>query len=421
MSQKYLEDYAIFWANSEPKFPFISQKFNLSEKQTREKILDQYIQSIKWTRKGRLDLKKMNEKDGRLFFSNTRMFLRDGLDFTDNQLQVMFSDELKEVTRQFVRKAKAKRFDSALSFYDIFQACRNMWIMNGLQIVLGLPVRQTPSMFAYSLLYPYTDNMIDNPEITSSDKLIFSNNFYLRLAGQDPAPNNAAEKTIFSLVSMIEDEYPRSSYPEVYQSLLAIHDAQTRSMQLLHSGTELSETEIIQICIAKGGASVLADGYLVAGKLSKDQEYFLFGYGAYLQLLDDIQDVEEDQAAGLNTIFSKSNELLDFKLNKTYWFGERVMRSLPLFGGQHLDVFRSLMRKSMDLFIIEAIAQNPDFYSKCYVSEMEDHSPFSFSYIQKQKEQFAPYNGLLLTAFEEIAFNEYMTEERVLAVVVVQI
>ena len=161
----------------------------------------------------------------------------------------------------------------------------------------------------------------------------------------------------------------------------------------------------------------MADGYLVAGKLSKDQEYFLFGYGAYLQLLDDIQDIVEDQAVGLNTVFSKSNDLLDIKLNKTYWFGERVMESLQLFGGQHLDVFRSLMRKSMDLFIIEAIAQNPDFYSNWYVSEMEDHSPFSFSYIQKQKEQFAPYNGLLLTAIEEIAFNEYIPDEKVRATV----
>lgn len=415
MIQKYLKDFTDFWVQSEPKFPFISQKFNQHEKQTREKILDQYIQSIKWIRKGRLDLKKLNEKDEQMFFSNTRKFLRDGLDFTDNQLQVMLSDDLKEVTQQFVRKAKW--FDSTLTFHDIFQACRNMWIMNGLQILLGLPVRQTPSMFAYSLLYPYTDNMIDNPTISSTDKLIFSNNFYLRLAGHKSAPNNTAEKTIFSLVAMIEEEYPRSAYPEVYLSLLAIHEAQTRSVQLIHSGNKLSEMETLQICIAKGGASVLADGYLVAGKLTKDQEYFLFGYGAYLQLLDDIQDVEEDKSDGLQTIFSKSNEHLDAKLNKTYWFGDRVMQSLQLFGGQQLNVFQSLMRKSLDLFIIEAIAQNPDFYSKWYVSEIENHSPFSFSYIQKQKEQFTPYNGLLLTAIEEIAFNEYLVDESLLAAV----
>ena len=414
MIQKYLDDYAVLWANSEPKFPIIPQKFNLTEKQTRGKILDKYIQSIKSIKNGKLNLKKLTDKDERLFLNNTQTFLREGLDFSDKQLEVMFSDELTEVTRQFVRQAK--RFDSALTFHDIFQSCRNMWIMNGLQIILGLPVRLTPSIFAYSLLYPYTDNLIDNPAITSFEKLIFSNNFYLRLAGQNPMPNNATEKTIFSLVSMIEEEFPRSAYPEVYQSLLAIHKAQTQSMQLIHSGDSLSETETLKICLSKGGASVLADGYLVSGKLSKDQEYFLFGYGAYLQLLDDIQDVEEDHLAGLQTIFSKSDELLDAKLNKTYWFGERVMQSLKLFGGQHLDVFQSLMRKSMDLFIIEAIAQNLELYSKWYVSEMEAHSPFSFSYIQKRKEQFAPYNGLLLTAFEEIAFNEYIPDEGILAV-----
>lgn len=409
MIQKYLEDYTFCWEKSAPDFPFIAQRFSLNEKQTREKILDQYIQTIKAVRIGKLNRKKLTEKDERLFFANTRNFLRDGLDFTDVQLQVMFSDELTGVTRQFVRQAR--RFDSNLTFHDVFQACRNMWIMNGLQIVLGLPVKLTPSIFAYSLLYPYTDNLIDNPQISAIDKLIFSNNFYLRLAGKNPLPNNGSEKTIFSLVAMIEEEFPRLAYPEVYQSLLAIHEAQTQSMKLIHSGDALSETETLKICMAKGGASVLADGYLVAGKLSPDQEYFLFGYGAYLQLLDDIQDVDEDRSAGLITVFSKNNELLDIKLNKTYWFGEKVMQSLCLFGGQHIEVFQSLMRKSMDLFIIEAIAQNPDFYNNGYVAEMENHSPFSFAYIQKRKEQFAPYNGLLLTAIEEIALNEYMKEK----------
>ncbi len=154
---------------------------------------------------------------------------------------------------------------------------------------------------------------------------------------------------------MIEEEFPRINYPEVYQSLLAIHEAQTRSVQLIHSVEVLTEKETLQICMAKGGASVLANGYLVAGRLSKEQEFFLFG-------------------------------------------------------GQHIDVFQSLMRKSMDLFIMDAIAQNPDCYSKKFVVEMENHSPFSFLYIQKKKKRFAPYNGLLLTAIREIAFNGYVND-----------
>ncbi|HAH23078.1 MAG TPA: hypothetical protein DCL77_04830 [Prolixibacteraceae bacterium] len=411
MIQKYTEDYAASWKQSKPNFPFTSNKFTLIEKEARENILDQYIGSVKTLRKGRLNQKRLTKKEENSFIAGTRNFLRDGLDFTDHQLEVMFSDELREVTRQFVRQARD--FDSALTFHDIFQALRNAWIMNGLQIVLGLPVKLTPSIFAYSLLYPYTDNLIDNPEVSTIDKLIFSNNFYSRLDGQASEPNNTTEQIIFSLVAMIEAEFPRSAYPEVYQSLMAIHKAQTRSIQLIQSDNSLSEDETLEICIAKGGASVLADGYLVAGKLSKDQEYFLFGYGAYLQLLDDVQDAGEDRAAGLQTIFSKSDDFLEAKLNSTYWFGEQVMQNLSLFGGQHLEVFKSLMRKSMDLFIIEAIAQNPDFYTKEYGSRMEAYSPYSFSYIQKQKEQFAPYNGFLLTAIQEIAFNEYVPAGRV--------
>ena len=71
------------------------------------------------------------------------------------------------------------------------------------------------------------------------------------------------------------------------------------------------------------------------------------------------------------------------------------------------------MRRSMDLFITEAIAQVPDVYSQKYVIEFENYSPFRFSYIRKRKEQFAPYNGFLLTAIEEFAFAEKPAVDRI--------
>jgi hypothetical protein len=179
-------------------------------------------------------------------------------------------------------------------------------------------------------------------------------------------------------------------------------------MKLIQFKNSISDSVRLKICLAKGGASVLADGYLVAGNLSADQKYFLYGYGAYLQLLDDIQDLEEDYQAGLMTYFSNTafQAPLDEKLNKTYWFGEEVMKSLAQFDGRHIDLFKSLMRRSMDLFIAEAIAQNPGTFSPDYVSVFESYSPFHFSYIRKRKEQFVPYNGFLLTAIQKIAFTE---------------
>ncbi|MBC7826600.1 MAG: hypothetical protein H7122_02555 [Chitinophagaceae bacterium] len=411
MIQKYLEDYAVYWRNSEPRFPLLNRKFNFSDKQARERVLDQYLESVKTLRKKKQSGHTFSAKDERHFLDRTRNFLCHTLDFTTDQLDVMLSPETTEVCRQFA--TQARQFDPTIDFKDILQAGRNVWIMNGLQIVLGLPVKLTPSIFAYSLLYPYTDNLIDNPEITSFDKMIFSNNFHKRLEGKPIKPNNPSEEIIYSLVAMIEEEFPRADYPGVYQSLLAIHETQTNSVQLMLPEGTLSETETLKICLAKGGASVIADGYLVAGTLTKEQEFFLFGYGAYLQLLDDIQDVKEDGDAGLKTLFSKNHELLEMKINQTWWFGDQVMQGLSLLGGQHLEVFGSLMQKSMDLFIIEAIAQNPDLYSLKYIHEMEAHSPFSFSYIQKQKSQFAPYHGFLLTAMDEVVFDTCVPEKEV--------
>jgi len=126
--------------------------------------------------------------------------------------------------------------------------------------------------------------------------------------------------------------------------------------------------------------------------------------------LDDIQDVELDGQDGLMTVFSAAacHSPLDEKLIKTYWFGEEVMKCLDQFDGQQIGLFKDLMRRSMDLFITEAIAQYTEAYSPRFVADFETASPFHFSYIQKQKKEFTPYNGFLLRAIEDIAFTEHM-------------
>jgi len=406
MLQNYTKEYAEIWETCSDQLPHFTKSYLPSDKLQKEQSLNQFIKSIKSLRKDRIRRKLITSVEERLFFENTRSFLRDGLDFADNHLEIMFSDELIEVTREFVRQSQ--KFDAGLSFSDIFQASRNAWIMHGLQLIMGLPIQLTPSIFAYSLLYPYTDNFIDNPQISGFEKIVFSERFRERLSGQIMEPANRTENAVFRLVEMIENQYSRIDFPEVFESLLNIHEAQTNSLKLIQLKNSISENEILKICLDKGGSSVLADGLLVAGKLTEAQSYFLYGYGAYLQLLDDVQDVDEDRNAGLMTLFSKNvyQFPLDEKLNKTYWFGEKVMKSLDFFDGQQIELFKSLMRRSMDLFIIEAIAQNPLGYSHQYVAEFEEHSPFHFAYIRKRKEQFTPYNGFLLTMIEEIAFAE---------------
>jgi len=60
----------------------------------------------------------------------------------------------------------------------------------------------------------------------------------------------------------------------------------------------------------------------------------------------------------------------------------------------------------MDLFVAEAIAQNPDIYSEAYVSAFEKYSLFHFDYIRKLNARFSSYHGFLVTAAKEIALMD---------------
>lgn len=405
MLRRYSEYYASVWHSCSGNANLFPTFYTETEKLAKEEKLDEYVKLIQSLRGKSYKLKNVRF-DEDLFFRKTRTFFAEGFGFDDGELNVMFSDDLIRVTKSFVRQAH--EFDSDLRFPEIYQACRNVWIMNGLQLVLGLPLKLTPSIFAYSLLYPYTDNFIDDPQVSAFEKWQFSERFRIRLAGLSVNPENRTEEAIWRLVGLIESQYSRADFPEVFESLLAIHAAQTNSLKLLQPDGVLSDSEILRICLEKGGASVLADGLLVAGNLSETQKLFLFGYGAYLQLLDDVQDVEEDKASGLMTIFSKSagSETLDEKLSQTFWLGIEVMKNLPAAGSSYIGQFRSMMRKSTDLFVTEAIAQHPDLFSGNFVAVHEAASPFHFSYIRKRKQNFASYHGFLLTALEEVAFAE---------------
>ena len=334
-------------------------------------------------------------------FPVIRTFLKSAFNFEDKHLDIIFSEGYIEATKKFIKTGH--RFDPNLSIEDIFQACRNVWIINGIQSMMGLPVELTPSIFAYSMLYPYTDNYLDNPHTTSESKIIFSRHFQQRIEGKEIVSENTEEKIIFDLIGMIEDQYERSCYPKIYESLLAIHKGQTKSISLLDPSSSLSEKEVLKICIEKGGASVLADGYLVSGSLTESQERFLFGFGAYLQLVDDIQDVNEDSKAGLLTPFSQAlgQISLDEFTNRTFNFGIKVMNHINCFKGSNLDSLKSLMEKSIKILLIESVGFNDKFYNRSYTQEIDEYSPFRFSYLKKRRNSLSTNHGLFLKEIEE--------------------
>lgn len=195
----------------------------------------------------------------------------------------------QQLSETFVKDAK--EFDEQLSDEDIFQALRNVWIIWMLELLFDKPLHYHEAMFGYSMLYPYSDNFLDDPAHTSEDKKAFNTWFSRRLHGESLEVSSSLYACIDALVGKIEHHFPREQYPSVYDGLYMIQDAQIRSLlQYQQTNQQL----IYDISVEKGGTSVIADGYLIDGVLNDEEYQFCVDFGFALQIVDDIQDQIED-------------------------------------------------------------------------------------------------------------------------------
>lgn len=291
------------WWESDTSFPDLGPAYTAQAQAQNEKelfaFLDQGKHILANPPRSREGAQAAQARLGAIF----RDLAEGALGFQAAQLDLLPSQAFSGVSEQFVHEARA--FDPGLRAEDIYQAGRNAWTAHGLQWLLGLPVQLTPAILAYSLLYPYTDNYLDDPEIASATKLAFNERFRQRLAGGGLAPANAYEQVIFDLVGMIEKQYARSGHPAVFESLLAIHRAQSQSLQLLGRAAAPGEVDVLGLSFHKGGTSVLADGYLVSPTLDEGHRHYTYGHGIFAQLMDDMEDVEQDTQAGRLTLYSQ--------------------------------------------------------------------------------------------------------------------
>jgi hypothetical protein len=302
---------------------------------------------------------------------------------------LLFDDAFFQTTTAFVRQARA--FDAAVRVDELLQALRNVWIANSIQMLLDLPLELRPSVFAYSMLYPYTDNLLDDPRIPPADKNGFSDRLRGRLAGEPVAPANPHERQVFRLVELIEADHPRSECPEVHASLLAIHEAQVASLVQQGGLTGPYENDLLAIGVAKGGTSVLADGYLAAGTLSAEEAEFCFGYGVFLQLIDDLQDVSDDQRAGHATIFSQSagHWPLDRLASRLFRLIGGVVDESPRFNQPRFAQQKDLIRRNCTFLLVGSIAENPHLFSRPFLRELESCWAFDFASMRRLRRRAA--------------------------------
>lgn len=305
--------------------------------------------------------------------------------FNLNNMDKELKEGFLESTKKFIRDCK--EFDSKLTFEEIGQAMRNLWIVDIIQVLVGKGIKYSAAVFGYSMLYPYTDNYLDNVNITMNEKREFNNRLQKRLKGEKVENINENERKIYELIEKIEEVFERQSYPKVYESLLQIYEGQVRSLEQQKSISVPYEKDILGISLEKGGASVLADGYLIDGDLSKEEIEFCIGYGFLLQLADDLQDVEEDLKNNHMTVMSQLSKgyKLDGLVNKLINFTDDLIEGVCFNKHPEEDKIKSTIKNNCLMLILFSIVLSKKYFSRAYIKNIEPYLPFNMRYIKNLK------------------------------------
>lgn len=378
----FTNSFTTTWWNTSKSFPNLKNSTTYLHKKRQEKLTNNFINNFVKSIEN-FPLGKQNQKAWK---KNVDLLIDEFIDSSDlinkEDKKILFSKDLLKNTEDFVNGAQA--FDSNMSIENIGQAMRNLWIMNIIQMLLGKSPKLTPSVFSYSMLYPYTDNFLDSNDISKAEKLKISGAFEKRLRGEKPKPSSEYEKQLFKLIDKIESEFDRSKNVEVFQSLLCIQKAQIQSLIQQGKITGPYERDILGISIEKGGCSVLADAYIVNSNLTEEEAKFFFGYGILLQICDDLQDAKEDLKNHHMTIISQlaSKWPLDNVTNALINFTFDLLDNANLFNCPNIRCLKELIRKNCLQLILFAVAKNKRLYSKKYFKEIQAYFPYTDRYIK---------------------------------------
>ena len=298
-----------------------------------------------------------------------------------------FLKDCESTALAFVNAANS--FDSSLPMEEVHQALRNQWVFNSIQRLFGQTLSLTPSSFAYSMLYPFTDNLLDGGSVDSANIESFLCWLSHRLNGTEPASGGEISESVDRLLFMIEQEYPRERFPFVYESLRAIHRAQQSGLLLRKVPQDSEEDDLLSISFMKGGTSVLVDGTLVSGSLTGDLAESVFSYGVALQLIDDLQDLQDDQQARYSSAFTRAAQKgpLDGVANRLIHFVcTSLTEGFHQIACEDLSVTR-LITQSCTYLILEAIARHKLLFSVGYLARIQDRMPLRLEYLAGAKER----------------------------------
>jgi len=175
--QTQVEGTIALWHTCADRNPASGRVYSRQDQRQREQAYDRALVEVE--RETQTKPSSTAARD-ELLFRTTRSFSRfsaEALDLPPEGIELL-ADDLVPVGTNLARWARC--FNPGLSKAEIVQACRNAWTSCGLQPLFGVPVELTPSILGYSLLYPYTDNYLDQPATAAKEKHQFSEQNHLK-------------------------------------------------------------------------------------------------------------------------------------------------------------------------------------------------------------------------------------------------
>ena len=300
----------------------------------------------------------------------------------------LFSD-FEQNLELFLEKTKA--FDETLSPENIWQAMRNYLIYCMIVNLQGEKQNCRDTILGYSLLYPYTDNYIDKLHRKATDKNSYNQLIRKTLMGENMIPTNFYEEKTKQLLLLVQNNYSEDFIRKENASflLLLMLEAQEKSIKQIHKlgAKKLSTDEILHISVYKGGLSVFID-YLFSidfdfSSVTEEEMIFYLCFGLILQLADDLQDIAEDKKNHSQTLMSytKNKEQLEHTVNRLFHFTHTCILNFSPRNTQ----LHTFTLQNCELMLLAAIAKNAKYFSKAYLEKIEQHLPFSISFLEKAK------------------------------------
>ncbi len=307
--------------------------------------------------------------------------------YQENIIGIHNAMQQKEITAFYeelmVFLKQVRLFSPELKFDEIGQGIRNYIVYAMFKVIHHVQSGFSNAGFGYSMLYPFTDNYIDSMKPSSDEKKEYNRLIRDKLMGREVHPACEHHKKTCDLLQAIATDYPREKDDRIYTLLLLMLEAQEESLRQQNQTIMLSEEERLDISLFKGGVSVLVDRFLVNKELTPADLHFYMGFGFYLQLADDLQDIKEDSEKGHQTLFTVdlSTEREEKLVNKLLHFLNGIMNTYSA----ENDTFKNFVLESSNQLIYTSLCGSKEFFSREYQDRIEKYLPISLSYLEATK------------------------------------